>query len=171
MLIFYIGCITPKKTSNRFVYKYEQDSQFDTNDYGKMMNYKGNVIIEDQLNDSICWDEMTLIDSTFLKKSKKSVYIYKITSNKFRDNVCFVNKQKEKLIGYSFKEADFSIYYVNMNTELKFVILELINSNFFLNQREKPLPESQCFIKKTKGSSFSRNGMERNMVDGGKLEK
>jgi hypothetical protein len=143
LLIFSIGC-TPKKTSNRFVYKYEQDSQFDTNDFGKMMHYKGNVINENQLNDSICWNQMTLIDSTFLKKSKMNVYLYKFLSNKFGDNVCFITKQKEKLIGYSFKEADLSIYYVNKNTELKFVILELINSIFFiLNQSEKPLPERE----------------------------
>ena len=76
-----------------------------------------------------------------------NVYLYKFLSNKFGYNVCFVTKQKEKLIGYSFKEADLSIYYVNKNKELKFVISELINSNLFiLNQSEKTLPERKNFL-------------------------
>lgn len=142
LAVILFSCKDNVTVLNTYVYIYEQDARFDAADINKMMEYQGNQVKDNELNDSIRWNNMTLIDSTFLPKSKRNVYIYKHLSKNGPYTICYTTKDKTKLVAYFSNEADSSIYYVIKNIEFRKIVLELLEDKKFAFYQlyEKPLP-------------------------------
>lgn len=134
-LFFLANCQNKPDFKRLYSYQYQQDSSFDKSDIDQMLEDKHSVIDESQLNDSINWKKMKLVDSVFLKESVCKVYMYRFASENNGDYLCYMTEDTIKLIAYGAIKIDTELIYVLRDYKFKKVINELIkNDKFIFNQ-------------------------------------
>lgn len=153
--LFVIGCQNKPDLKRLYSYHYQQDSSFDESDINEMLNSEYNTIDESQLNDSIKWTKMKLVDSIFLKENACQIYAYRYKSEKSEDYLCYTTKDAVKLVVYASVKIDTDLIYVLKDQKFKKVITELIkNDRFVFNQLNEKIPPElmeRFFEEATKG--------------------
>jgi hypothetical protein len=140
-LLFLISCQEKSKLKRLYCYQYQQDSSFDKSDIEKMLDNKSNVLDESQLNDSIHWSKMKLVDSIFLKENAHQLYVYRYDSENGENYLCYTTKDSIKLIAYGAIKIDTELVYVIKDHKFKKVMYELIkNDKFIFNQLNEKMP-------------------------------
>lgn len=134
-LLFMVNCQDNPDLKRLYGYQYQQDSSFDNSDVDEIMESQYNILDESQLNDSINWSKMKLVDSVFLQKNACQIYMYRYDSENGGDYLCYTTKDSIKLIIYGAIKIDTELVYIIKDYEFKRIINELIKTKkFVLNQ-------------------------------------